>query len=302
MENSKQIDIEGFEAYRPFLYSIAYRMLGSMSDAEDIVQETYLRFSTAATDEIRSLKSYLSTTVTRLCLDYLKSARVQREQYIGPWLPEPVLTGDTTLLPDEAPEMRESISMAFLVLLERLTPPERAVFLLHEVFDYSFPEIGEIIGKSSTNCRQIFHRAKEHLAEQRPRFDPSPVHQQQLLTRFLAACQSGNLPALTETLAQDVTAWADGGGKASAALRPVTGLDQVARYCLGIISKYSSRYADSFTVSFEEVNGSLALLVWVDGHIFFLLTFAGQEQIQAIWIMRNPEKLAVIERQLATRR
>jgi RNA polymerase sigma-70 factor, ECF subfamily len=293
--------MEDFETYRPFLLSIAYRMTGSMSEAEDIVQETYLRFSTTSVHEIRSLKSYLSTTVTRLCLDYLKSARVERESYIGPWLPEPILTVDTNLLPSEAPELRESISMAFLVLLETLTPPERAVFLLHEVFDYSFPEIAEIIGKSVANCRQIFHRAKGHLAEKHPRFDPSAVQQRQLLTRFLAACQSGDLAALTEMLAQDVTAWADGGGKATAALRPLLGLDVVGRYCLGIIYKPSNRYADAFTITVEEVNGSPALLVWLEKHLVSLFTFAGREKIQRIWIVRNPEKLAFIRQQLATR-
>lgn len=190
--------------------------------------------------------------------------------------------------------------MAFLVLLETLTPPERAVFLLHEVFDYSFPEIAEIIGKSATNCRQIFHRAKGHLADQSPRFGPSPIQQQHLLMHFLAACQSGDLAALTDTLARDVTAWADGGGKASAALRPLSGLDVVARYCLGIIHKPFNRYADSFTTTIEEVNGSPALLVWIEKHLFFLLTFAGGEKMQRIWIIRNPEKLAFIQRQLAT--
>ncbi len=293
--------MEDFETYRLFLLSIAYRMTGIMSEAEDIVQEAYLRFSTTSVHEIRSLKSYLSTTVTRLCLDYLKSAHVERECYIGPWLPEPILTGDSNLLPEEAPELRESISMAFLVLLETLTPPERAVFLLHEVFDYSFPEIAEIIGKSATNCRQIFHRAKGHLAEQRPRFDPSLVQQQQLLMRFLAACQSGDLAALTEILAQDVATWADGGGKATAALRPLLGLDAVARYCLGIIYKSSNRYADAFTITVEEVNGSPALLVWLEKRLVSLFTFAGREKMQRIWIIRNPEKLAFILRQLATR-
>ncbi|HET8846005.1 MAG TPA: RNA polymerase sigma factor SigJ, partial [Ktedonobacteraceae bacterium] len=231
--------MEDFETYRALSLSIAYRMTGNMSEAEDIVQDAYLRVSATSGDEIYSLKSYLTTTVTRLCLDYLKSARVAREHYIGPWLPEPILTSDNSLLPSESAEMQESISMAFLVLLEALTPTERAVFLLHEVFDYTFPEVAEILDKSTANCRQIFHRAKEHLAGQRPRFTPSPVKQQYLLTRFLSACQNGDLTALTETLAQDVAAWADGGGKAIAVVRPVFGLDAVARYCLGIAYKIS---------------------------------------------------------------
>jgi RNA polymerase sigma-70 factor (ECF subfamily) len=293
--------MEDFETYRPFLLSIAYRMTGNMSEAEDIVQEAYLRISNTSVDEIGSLKSYLTTTTTRLCLDYLKSARVAREHYIGPWLPEPILTSENSLLPSESAEMRESISMAFLVLLEVLTPPERAVFLLHEVFDYTFPEIAEILDKSTTNCRQIFHRAKEHLAGQRPRFNPSPAKLQYLLTRFLAACQTGDLTALTETLAQDVVAWADGGGKAIAVVRPVLGLDTVARYCLGIAYKISNKHAASFTTSIEEVNGEPALLVWIDQRLSCVVTFTGEEKMQKIWIMRNPEKLALIQHQLAAR-
>ncbi len=293
--------MEDFETYRPFLLSIAYRMIGNMSEAEDIVQEAYLRISNTSVDEIYSLKSYLTTTVTRLCLDYLKSARVVREHYIGPWLPEPILTSDNSLLPSELPETRESISMAFLVVLETLTPPERAVFLLHEVFDYSFPEIAEIIGKSTPNCRQIFHRAKEHLSQQHPRFDHSPVQQQQLLTRFLVACQTGDLKALTEMLAQDAAAWADGGGKAIAVVRPVLGQAAVARYCLGITYKMSNKYTAPFTTGIEEVNGLPALVVWIDQHLSCVVTFSGGEKIQKIWIMRNPEKLALIERQLAAR-
>lgn len=294
--------MQDFETYRPVLFSIAYRMTGSISEAEDIMQEAYLRFRTAPATSIHSLKSYLSTTVTHLCLDYLKSARVEREQYIGPWLPEPVLTGDSSLLPSESLEQRESLSIAFLVLLETLTPPERAVFLLHEVFDYPFHEIAEIIGKNVANCRQIFHRAQTHLAERRPRFDPSPAKQQQLLSHFHAACQSGNLPALTEVLARDVIAWSDGGGKVSAARHPIIGLDAVVRYCLGIAGKLSSQYADSFVVTSEEVNGYPTSLVWAGERLFFLLTCSGVHEIQGIWTVLNPDKLVYIQRQLTVRR
>jgi len=292
--------MEDFESYRTYLFSIAYRMTGSVSESEDIVQDAYLRFSAVSTDEIRSVRSYLTTIVTRLCLDYLKSARVEREQYIGPWLPEPVLTPESGLLPSESVEMRESISIAFLFLLETLTPPERAVFLLHEVFDYPFPEIAEIIDKSPTNCRQIFHRAKDHLAERRPRFEPSPANQQQLLTRFFAACQAGSLPELTEVLARDVVAWSDGGGKASAALRPILGLAAVKRYCLGVMRKLYRQYAEFFTVTIEEVNGAPALLGWTEGHLFFLVTITGGQEIQEICTILNPEKLAHLQQQLTT--
>ena len=158
---------EDFQSYRPLLFSIAYRMTGSASEAEDIVQDSYLRYHAAAPSEIRSLKSYLSTIVTRLALDHLKSARIQREQYIGPWLPEPILTGDSALAALQNVEQRESITTAFLVLLETLSPHERAVFLLREVFEYEHAEIAEILGLSAANCRQLFHRAQAHLAARR---------------------------------------------------------------------------------------------------------------------------------------
>lgn len=288
--------MEDFATYRQLLFSIAYRMIGSASDADDIVQEAYLRYSTAPAGEIRSLKSYLDTIVVRLCLDYLKSARVKREQYIGPWLPEPVITTDASLTPLETLEQRESISQAFLILLETLSPPERAVFLLHEVFDYPFHEIAEIISKSPANCRQLFHRAKQHLAERRPRFDSPAEAQQQLIGRFLAACQSGNLPALTELLAHDVISWSDSGGKVVAALRPIVGRDAVARLYLSLTRKMPP----TFAVTAEEVNGNPAILVWDAQSLSYVFTFDCVDQrIQTIRVTLNPDKLLYIQHQLA---
>jgi RNA polymerase sigma-70 factor (ECF subfamily) len=290
--------MEEFETYRPLLLSIAYRMLASASEAEDIVQEAYLRYRSASIDEVRSLKSYLTTIVTNLCLDYLKSARVQRTQYIGPWLPEPVLTKDANLLLTDTVEQRESISFAFLVLLERLTPPERAVFLLHEVFDYPFQEIAQIIDKPPTTCRQIFHRAKEHLAERRQRFTPSPETQQQLMMRFAAACQSGNLPALTALLKQDVVSWSDGGGKTRAALRPIIGASNVARYWLSLNRKYLADYKD-FSLTINEVNGQLSALGWEGSQLVFVINLNIVDQhIASIHAILNPDKLAYIQQQL----
>ena len=290
--------MDEFENYRVLLFSIAYRMTGSASEAEDIVQETYLHYCSTPKDDIRSLKSYLATIVTRLCLDYLKSARVAREHYIGPWLPEPILTTETSLLPDDTVEQRESISLAFLVLLERLTPPERAVFLLHEIFDYPFEEIASIIGKSSANCRQLFHRAKQHLAERQTRFTPSLELQRQLVTRFLAASQSGNLPGLTALLAQEAISWSDGGGKVLAALHPIIGQAAVARLWLGLIRKTAQRQ-QHFSISIEEVNGSIAVLVWEAEILSLLITFdLIDEHVQAIRVILNPDKLAYIKRQL----
>jgi RNA polymerase sigma-70 factor (ECF subfamily) len=286
--------MEDFETYRPLLFSIAYRMLGSASEAEDMVQETYLRYRLAQDGGIRSLKSYLTTIITRLCLDELKSARVEREQYLGPWLPEPLLTGDAGALIEE----RESVSMAFLVLLEALTPPERAVFLLHEVFDYPYEEIGEIIGKNAAACRQLFHRAQQRIAEHRPRFAASPAQQQELTARFLVACQSGNMQELTSVLARDVVLWSDGGGRVAAATRPVYGLERAIRFIGGILRKLPPNYV----ISAEEVNGSLALLGWTGDQLSDVFTFEiSQGRIQHIRAVRNPEKLAYLQRQLQQR-
>jgi RNA polymerase sigma-70 factor (ECF subfamily) len=286
--------MEDFETYRPLLFSIAYRMLGSASEAEDMVQETYLRYRLAQAAEIRSLKPYLTTIITRLCLDELKSARVAREQYIGPWLPEPVLTGDAGALL----EQRETISMAFLVLLEALTPPERAVFLLHEVFEYPYEEIAQIIGKNAAACRQLFHRAQVHIAEHRPRFAPSVEEQQELTARFLVACQSGNIQGLTEVLAQDVISWSDGGGQVSAALRPIYGQERVIRLVLGLLRKAPPTVG----VSVAEVNGAPALLTWEGNTLVNVVTFEiAERHIQHMRLVRNPEKLTYLLRQLQAR-
>src|SRR3989454_11788894 len=190
---------ESFETDRPYLFSIAYRILGSAMDAEDMVQETYLRSQSPPKDDIRSLKAYLTTILTRLCLDQLQLARRKREQYGGPWLPEPILTTETaeTGDPEKRVDMQESISLAFLVLLEHLQPFERAVFLLREVFEYEFAEIAAMLEKSEAACRRSFSRAKKHLVDRRPRFLPAPETHRQLLTSFLVAVQSGEMTTLT---------------------------------------------------------------------------------------------------------
>src|SRR2546428_43888 len=186
--------VESFETYRTYLFSIAYRMLGSAMDAEDIVQETYLRYQAAKPETIHSLKAYLTTILTRLCMDQLQLARRKREQYVGPWLPEPILTEETpdAANPEKRVETQESISLAFLVLLEQLQPFERAVFLLREVFAYEFAEIAAMLGKSEAACRRSFSRAKQHLSEHRPRFPASPQTHRQMLTGFFQAAQGGD--------------------------------------------------------------------------------------------------------------
>ncbi|HEU5439903.1 MAG TPA: RNA polymerase sigma-70 factor [Ktedonobacterales bacterium] len=286
--------MESFETYRPYLFSIAYRMLGSAMDAEDMVQETFLRFQATSPQTIHSLKAYLTTILTRLCMDQLQLARRKRELYVGPWLPEPILTAETAEPgdPEQRVEMEESVSLAFLVLLERLQPFERAVFLLREVFAYEFAEIAAILDKSEAACRRSFSRAKLHLREHRPRFPASAQTHQQLLNGYFQAVQVGELAPLMSLLSEDVTLWADGGGKVKqAALRPIYGRDAVARFSLGTKRFWPEHPA----VSLEEVNGQTALIVRTGGQVFSVLTIeVEQGQIQAIRIIANPEKLARI--------
>lgn len=284
--------MESFETYRTYLFSIAYRMLGSAMDAEDMVQETYLRYQATPPEIIHSLKAYLTTILTRLCMDQLDLARRKRELYVGPWLPEPILTAETaeTGDPEKRVEMEESISLAFLILLEQLQPFERAVFLLREVFAYEFAEIATMLDKSEAACRRSFSRAKLHLRAHRPRFPASPQIHQQLLSGYFQAVQTGEMTALQDLLAEEVTLWADGGGKVKqAALRPIRGRDAVARFSLGTKRFWS----ENSRVELEEVNGQAALIIRAGGQAFAVLTIeVEQGKIQAIRIIANPEKLA----------
>jgi len=246
--------VESFESYRPYLFSIAYRMLGSAMDAEDMVQETYLRYQTTPAEPIRSLKAYLTTIIIRLCMDQLQLARRKREVYVGPWLPEPILTTTTTSSgdPAELVDREESISLAFLVLLEQLQPFERAVFLLREVFEYPFAEIASMLGKSEAACRRSCSRAKQHLKEHRPRFPASPETHRELLSGYFQAVETGEMTALQNLLAEEVTLWADSGGKVKgAALRPISGRDAVARFSVG-----TQRFLpENYRMEIAEVNG-----------------------------------------------
>ena len=281
--------VETFEAHRPLLFSIAYRMLGSVMEAEDVVQETYLRYSATPFASIKSPRAFLSTVTTRLCLDQLKSARVKRETYVGPWLPEPLLTAEA---PAEIVAKQEMISMAFLVLLESLAPVERAVFLLREVFDYDYAEIAGIVEKSEASCRQSYHRAKQRITERRPRFAPSRAAQEKLLTQFLQAISTGDMASLTSLLTEEATLWADGGGKAHAAKRPIVGRDAVARFMIVLHRLFTS----SMRVEFAEVNGGLAILVWDQDRILSVMNFAFDgEQIHAIRNVVNPDKLQHVQ-------
>jgi len=284
--------VESFETYRSYLFAIAYRMLGSAMDAEDMVQETYLRYQTTPPQTIRSLKAYLTTILVRLCMDQLQLARRKREQYVGPWLPEPIRTAETPEAadPEKRVEMEESISLAFLVLLEQLQPFERAVFLLREVFEYEFAEIATMLDKSEAACRRSFSRAKLHLASHRPRFPASPETHRQLLTAYFQAVQNGEMTALKDQLAEEVTLWADGGGKVKqAALRPISGREAVARFSLGT----KRFWPENSRVELAEVNGQAALIIHAGDQTFSVLTIdVEQGHIQAIRIIANPEKLA----------
>ncbi len=274
---------ELFQKHRPTLLAVAYRLLGSLSDAEDTLQETWLRWRPVDEATIADAKAWLSTTATRLCIDKLKSGQSQREVYPGPWLPEPVITDDSI--------DHESISLAFLVLLERLSPVERAAYLLHQVFDYSHREVAETLEMTEGAARQLFHRAKEHVDAGRPRFAPSEASHARMLTAFLSTLTSGNLSGLQEVLAEDVLLCADGGGKAKgAAPHPIVGRERVARFLLGLASKLGDH--TETTVEIIPINGWPAIVVRQAGAVFAVINIETDgEQILAIRNVVNPEKL-----------
>jgi RNA polymerase sigma-70 factor (ECF subfamily) len=278
--------MDTFENYRPMLFGIAYRMLGSVMEAEDMVQEAYLRFQATPPESIRAPKAFLATVVTRLCLDHLKSAQEKRVSYFGPWLPEPLLTADA---PPQRVIEQESLSMAFLVLLESLSPAERAVFLLHEVFDYEYSEIAAMVGKEEAACRQLLHRAKKHINEHRPRFHPSPQEHQEILGKFMMAVGSGDMQSLTNLLAADVVSWGDGGGKAHAAARPVVGRDHVARLMIGLGKR---ALKEGYQFSVQQINGQPAIVYTRDDKIEgVVLLEIGDGFIRGIRSILNPDKL-----------
>lgn len=283
-------DAQAFEAHRSRLFGIAYRMLGTVSDAEDVLQDAFLRYSAAHASDIRSTEAFLTTIVTRLCLDRIKSAQHQREAYVGPWLPEPMLTD----LPPEArdPAERaadlESISMAFLVLLQSLSPEERAAFLLHEVFDYRYGDIAAFVGKPESTCRQLVSRAKKHIADHRPRFHASPAEHRRVLTSFLQAAEGGDISALMKVMANDVALYSDGGGKATAATRPLFGPERVVKFIGGLPRLAKTEWR----IDLAEVNGREGLVLREDGVITGVFSFeVGDGAIHAIYVTRNPDKL-----------
>jgi RNA polymerase sigma-70 factor (TIGR02957 family) len=285
-----------FEAQRPRLFGLAYRLLGSAAEAEDAVQDAYLRLHAADRSAIESLRAWLTKVVTNLCLNRLTSARARRETYVGPWLPEPVITGDGTLGPLETTEQRDSVSIALLTLMERLSPAERAAFVLREAFGYSHREIADMLETSDANARQLHHRAPQRLDEPMPRFRPDPTQWRDLVERFLTASRSGDVAGLVTMLIADVMSTADGGGKVAAARRPVTGRDRVARYLAGALS----RPAAAVRLDFAEVNGGPAVLGFTGSALAGVLFFQTDgDRIAALRVVANPDKLRFAAQQLS---
>jgi RNA polymerase sigma-70 factor, ECF subfamily len=282
---------DAYQELRPLLFSIAYRMVGSASEAEDLVQEAFLRLRRAVAGgaEVASPKAYLSAVTTRLAIDHLRSARVRRERYVGAWLPEPLVTGQEPDPADHA-ETADSLSLAFLVLLERLSPVQRAVFLLHEVFGYGYAELAGILGKSEDNCRQIAARARRHIEAGRPRFEASRRQREELARRFYAALDEGDTEGLIGLLAADAVMHGDGGGKAPALATTVSGAERIARFLVGLARRGRAVGARAQPA---EINGHPGLLaVDPDGRLLGVLALdIADGRVQTVRSIVNPDKL-----------
>src|SRR5262245_39358669 len=289
-----------FEPYRRRLLGLAYRMLGSMADAEDAVQETYVRWHGADRDKVADPRAFLMTTTTRLCLDMLKSARARREEYVGPWLPEPVLDA-TALAPDSRTELAEDLSIALLLTLDRLSPLERAAFLLHDVFDFSFHEVAAALERSEAACRKLAARAREHVRAVRPRGATVPparsgeidAKHAQLLSAFMAATRAGDLHAMTQLLASDVRIVTDGGGKVRAAREVIEGADRAARFILNARRPHPGQWwREDFTMRFATINGLPGVIVDApEGPVQTAAIEIEGGVIRAVYVVRNPDKL-----------
>ncbi|HZD99477.1 MAG TPA: RNA polymerase sigma-70 factor [Micromonosporaceae bacterium] len=275
-----------FTDNRPLLFSVAYRLTGSVADAEDVVQDAWLRWSRVDADGVREPKAYLVKTVTNLALTELTSARARRETYVGPWLPEPLLTSPDSA---EGVEMAESVSLAMLVVLESLSPLERAVFVLGEVFGYGQAEIGQMIDRDPAAVRQLAHRAREHVQARRPRYTTDAATQADLVARFRDACAGGDLAAMMEILAPDVTAWSDGGGKVTAARRPLYGADNVARWLFGVLAKPGTQ---GLEMTIATINGAPGLIGSYGGEVVGSVSLDVDDgRVVGIRATVNPDKL-----------
>ncbi|MFV2102672.1 RNA polymerase sigma factor SigJ [Micromonospora sp. LOL_024] len=275
------------EAHRPMLLGLAYRLLGSRYDAEDVLQEAYLRWVRVDRSEVTEPRRYLSRVVTHLSMDRLRARRATRESYVGPWLPEPVPTVPSPFGPLERAELRDSLCTALLHLLERLTPPERAVYVLHTAFELPYAEIAQLLDRSAADCRQLHHRAADRIGRDQRRFTADRAEQERLLEAFIAAATEGDLAALTKLVAADATAWSDGGGRVRAARNPVTGADRVARFLLGIRNK-----GWPLSVHRTELNGQPAAVVLaVNGFAYAVTLGISAGRITDIYLVVNPDKL-----------
>jgi RNA polymerase sigma-70 factor (ECF subfamily) len=276
-----------FQQHRPRLYGIAYRMLGSRADAEDVLQEAYLRWHQTDTERVEVPQAWLTTTLTRLCIDRLRAARSEREAYVGPWLPEPLI-GEAPPPPERDTELASDLSVAFLVVLERLAPEERAAFLLREVFDCSFPEIARILGKNEANCRQIVRRARERVHRDRPRFQVTDAARRRLLEKFATALHAEDHEALLALFTEDATWTSDGGGKAKAARKVVQGAEHVVRFATGVWRRYLSRLTERVV----SINGEPGLLMCFDGQPVSAISIDTDGlRILAVYTVLNPDKL-----------
>ncbi|WP_183604580.1 RNA polymerase sigma-70 factor [Paenibacillus phyllosphaerae] len=278
--------------YRSLLVGLAYRMLGSASDAEDIVQDAFIALAELSGEQVRNMKAYLCKMVSNRCIDRLRSARHKRELYVGPWLPEPVMTDQTSSGlndPQDRYVFKESLSTAYLLLLQQLSWTERAVFLLREVMQFEYDEIADIVGKSSTNCRQIFRRAKRSIGEMPIATGVVQARTTELVQRFTSALASGSIPQLLEVLADDAVLQSDGGGKVRAAVNPINGADRISRFFFGILSKADA----SYSFELREFNGLTGIVTYTGGQVHGVLTFrAEEERITNLYYVVNPEKLA----------
>ncbi|PZG17695.1 RNA polymerase subunit sigma-24 [Micromonospora craterilacus] len=291
---------EVFTAHRDLLVGVAYRLLGSMADAEDVVQDAWLRWSGVDQATVADPKAYLITVTTRLAIDRMRRTKARREAYVGPWLPEPISTAPDV---SEHVELADSVELALLVVLETLSPLERAVYVLREAFGLPFDDIAGIIGREPAAARQLARRARDHVQQRQPRFDVDRAQRREMTERFLAACGTGDLRALTELLASDVRLVSDAGGKAKAPVRVINGADKVSRFLIAVSSEAGVHTflasaggpPVSFRVGVTDVNGGPAIVAWVDGQpvtVFSLVVRDGL--VDTIYLLANPEKLAAL--------
>ena len=287
--------LEAFDRHRRLLFTVAYQMLGSVADAEDTVQDAWLRWSSADRSDVTDPKAYLVRITSRLALDRLGAARTRRETYVGPWLPEPLLTEDVAAGPEESAELGEQVSLALLVVLETLSPVERAVFVLREVFGMPVAEVAAALGRSEAAVRQQAHRAREHVQARRPRFETDRRTQREVTERFVAAAAGGDVEALVALLAPDVVLVSDGGGRASAALRPITGVDKVTQFLLATAA--TGLQLPGLEIEVTDVNGVPGLVVRTEGQPFLVMSLAVADgRVEQVFVVRNPDKLAGLRR------